>query len=116
VHLPSAEIEALKEYTRARDVKIGLCPGQDSSGKTKQMLGLTKAGNCRVRALLCESAKAIKRTNPYGEKSKRILERQKNASLEVIAYADKATRRIQTKMKKFCELPRIRQKELLAGH
>lgn len=63
------------------------------------MLGLTKAGNCRIRALLCESAKSIKRTNPYGEKSKRILERQKNASPEVIAYADKATRRIRIKMK-----------------
>lgn len=78
---------------------LGLCPGQDSSGRTKRMLGLTKAGNCRVRALLCESAKAIKRTNPYGEKSRRIVEGQRNASPEVIAYADKATRRIRTKMK-----------------
>ena len=78
---------------------LGLCPGQDSSGKTKKMLGLTKAGNCRVRALFCESAKAIKRTNPYGQKSKRILERQKNASPEIVAYADKATKRIRTKMK-----------------
>lgn len=63
---------------------LGLCPGQDSSGKTKIMLGPTKAGNCRVRALLCESAKTIKRTNPYGQKSGRILERQKNASPENI--------------------------------
>ena len=54
---------------------LGLCPGQDSSGKRKTMLPLTKAGNCRVRTLLCESAKAIKRTNPYGQKSGRILER-----------------------------------------
>lgn len=46
---------------------LGLCPGEDSSGKTKNMLSLTKAGNKRVRALFCESAKAIKRTNPYGE-------------------------------------------------
>ena len=78
---------------------LGLCPGEDSSGKTKNMLPLTKAGNKRVRALFCESAKAIKRTNPYGEKSKRILERQKNASPEIVAYADKATKRIRTKMK-----------------
>ena len=63
------------------------------------MLPLTKAGNCRVRTLLCESAKAIKRTNPYGQKSGRILERQKNASPEIVAYADKATKRIRTKMK-----------------
>ena len=78
---------------------LGLCPGEDSSGKTKNMLPLTKAGNKRVRALFCESAKAIKRTNPYGQKSKRILERQKNASPEIVAYADKETKRIRTKMK-----------------
>ena len=78
---------------------LGLCPGQDSSGKRKTMLPLTKAGNCRVRTLLCESAKAIKRTNPYGQKSGRILERQKNASPEIVSYADKATKRIRTKMK-----------------
>lgn len=78
---------------------IGLCPGQDSSGKSKIMLPLTKAGNRRVRALFCESAKAIKRTKPYGEKSKRIQMRQKNASAEIVAYADKATKRIRTKMK-----------------
>lgn len=77
---------------------LGLCPGQESSGGTRKMLPLTKSGNCRIRTLLCESAKAIKRVNPYGEKSKRILQRQKNASPEVIAYADKATRRIRTKM------------------
>ena len=78
---------------------LGLCPGQDSGGKRKTMLPLTKAGNCRVRTLLCESSKAIKRTNPYGQKSGRILERQKNASPEIVAYADKATKRIRTKMK-----------------
>ena len=78
---------------------LGLCPGQDSSGKRKTMLPLTKSGNCRVRTLLCESAKAIKRTNPYGQKSGRILERQKNASTEIVAYADKTTKRIRTKMK-----------------
>ena len=76
-----------------------LCPGEDSSGKTKNMLSLTEAGNRRDRTLFCESAKAIKRTNPYGQKSKRILERQKNASPEIVAYADKATKRIRTKMK-----------------
>ena len=63
------------------------------------MLPLTKAGNKRVRALFCESAKAIKQTNHYGQKSKRILERQKSASPEIVAYANKATKRIRTKMK-----------------
>lgn len=48
---------------------LGLCPGEDSSGKTKNMLSLTKVGNKWVKSLFCESAKAIKRTNLYGEKS-----------------------------------------------
>lgn len=78
---------------------LGLCPGEDSSGKSKTMLPLTKAGNNRVRTLFCEAAKAIKRTNPYGQKSRRILERQKNAGPEIVAYADKATRRVRTKMR-----------------
>lgn len=104
IHTAVATVVEINDFTRFESAAkfasyLGLCPGQESSGGTKRMLGLTKAGNCRIRALLCESAKAIKRTNPYGEKSKRILERQKNASPEVIAYADKATRRIRTKMK-----------------
>ena len=95
------EIEDFTRFaTAAQFVSyLGLCPGEDSSGKTKIMLPLTKAGNRRVRALFCESAKAIKRTNPYGEKSKRMKVRQKNASAQIVAYADKATKRIRTKMK-----------------
>ena len=79
------EIEAFTRFaTAAQFVSyLGLCPGEDSSGKTKIMLPLTKAGNRTVRALFCESAKAIKRTNPYGEKSKRMKVRQKNASAEI---------------------------------
>lgn len=93
------EIEDFTRFaTAAQFVSyLGLCPGEDSSGKTKIMLPLTKAGNRRV--LFCESAKAIKRTNPYGEKSKRMKVRQKNASAQIAAYADKATKRIRTKMK-----------------
>lgn len=78
---------------------LGLCPGESSSGKSRTMLPITKAGNRRVRSLFCESAKSIKRTNPYGKKSRRILMRQKNAGPEIIAYADKAAKRIRSKMK-----------------
>ena len=94
------EIEDFTRFaTAAQFVSyLGLCPGEDSSGKTKIMLPLTKAGNRTVRALFCESAKAIKRTNPYGEKSKRMKVRQKNASAQIVAYADKATKQIRTKM------------------
>ena len=54
-------------------------------------------GNSRVRLVLTEAAKAIKRSNP-SNKSKRILERQKGQSSEIIAYADRGSKRIRQKM------------------
>ncbi len=77
---------------------LGLVPGQDSSGKTVKYTGITKTGNTRLRLLLVEATKAIKRSNPYN-KSKRIKERQAGQSPEVIAYADKGSKRIKAKMK-----------------
>lgn len=77
---------------------LGLVPGQDSSGKTVRYTGITKTGNSRLRLLLIEATKAIKKSNPY-KKSKRIKERQAGQSPEVIAYADKGTKRIKAKMK-----------------
>ena len=77
---------------------LGLVPGQDSSGKKVQYTPITKTGNSRIRLLMVEGTKAIKRSNPYN-KSKRIKERQAGQNPSVIAYADKATKRIKTKMK-----------------
>lgn len=77
---------------------LGLVPGQESSGKAVRYTGITKTGNSRLRLLLVEATKAIKRSNPYN-KSKRIKLRQAGQSPEVIAYADKGTRRIKAKMK-----------------
>ncbi len=77
---------------------LGLVPGQDSSGKTVKYTGITKTGNTRLRLLLVEATKAIKRSNPYN-KSKRIKDRQAGQSPEVIAYADKGSKRIKAKMK-----------------
>ena len=52
-----------------------------------------------MNGMQCKDGAQIIGTNPYGQKSKRILERQKNASPEIVAYADKATKRIRTKMR-----------------
>ena len=76
---------------------IGLVPGEDSSGQKKRIGSITKEGNSRVRLVLTEAAKAIKRSNPFN-KSKRILERQKGQSPEIIAYADRGSKRIRQKM------------------
>ncbi|MCI7605986.1 MAG: transposase [Spirochaetales bacterium] len=78
---------------------LGLCPGQDSSGKTTRYGGITKCGNSRLRMLLTEAAKGIKRSNPY-TKSKRLLLRQQGQTPSVIAYADKCSKRIKQKIAK----------------
>lgn len=84
-----ASAEAFASY-------LGLCPGEHSSGKNIQKTGITKAGNSHCRKLLCESANAIARSDPY-RKSKRLLERQKGQKTDVIAYADRGTARIKKK-------------------
>ena len=76
---------------------IGLVPGEDSSGQKKRIGSITKEGNSRVRLVLTEAAKAIKRSNPFN-KSKRILERQKGQSPDIVAYADRGSKRIRQKM------------------
>ena len=77
---------------------IGLTVGEDSSGSREKFLGITKAGNCYLRKLFIEAAKSIKQSNPRGEKSKRIRERQEGNSPEVIAYADKCHYRLKKKI------------------
>jgi len=76
---------------------LGLCPGQVSTGKHIQYTGITKTGNSRVRTLLVEATKGIKRSNPYS-KSWRISSRQQGQSPEIIAYADRGTKRIKKRM------------------
>lgn len=77
---------------------IGLTVGEDSSGERKKKLGITKAGNCYLRRLLIEAVKSIKRSNPRGEKSRRLIERQEGNSPEIIAYADKCRYRLKKKI------------------
>lgn len=80
---------------------IGLCPGEHSSGETEKKLGITKAGNCHCRRLLCESANSIARSNPY-KKSKRLLSRQSGMPAEIIQYADRGNTRIKKKYFALC--------------
>ena len=77
---------------------VGLTIGEDSSGGREKFLGITKAGNVYLRRLFVEAAKSIKQSNPRGEKSKRLLERQEGNTPEVIAYADKCRYRLKKKI------------------
>ena len=95
------EIGDFKRFATAGQFSsyLGLCPSQDSSGKTKKYGGITKCGNSRLRLLLTEATKGIKRSNPY-TKSKRLLLRQQGQNPSVIAYADKGSKRIKQKIAK----------------
>ncbi len=73
---------------------LGLVPSEDSSGKREKRGTITKAGNSRLRLLLIEAANATLRSDRYGKKSKRLLARQKGQESDVIAYADRANRKL----------------------
>ncbi|NCB20225.1 MAG: IS110 family transposase [Bacteroidia bacterium] len=73
---------------------LGLVPSEESSGQRERRGGITKAGNTRLRLLLIEGAKASLRSGIYVKKPKRLQARQKGNDAEVIAYADRANRRL----------------------
>ena len=75
---------------------LGLAPGEHSSSKNVNRLGISKAGNAHLRWLLIESAKALCK-GAVGHKSKALRARQYGQSAEVIAYADKANLRLRSK-------------------
>lgn len=75
---------------------LGLAPGEHSSSKNINRLGISKAGNVHLRCLLIEAAKGICK-GAVGHKSKELRSRQSGQSAEVIAYADKANTRLRSK-------------------
>lgn len=80
-HVAMVMLTEIGDFDRAGSAEsfssyLGLCPGEQSSGRSIQKTGITKVGNIHCRKLLCESANSIARSNPY-RKSKRLCERQK---------------------------------------
>ena len=75
---------------------LGLAPGERSSSTNVNRLGISKGGNTHLRCLLIEAAKGICK-GTIGHKSKELRSRQRGQSAEVIAYADKANRRLRSK-------------------
>lgn len=77
---------------------LGLTPGEHSSGEHSNTLGITKAGNTRLRRLLVLSAQAYgKGSSCY--KSKDLLRRQEDLDGDFIRYVDKASKRLHKKFK-----------------
>ena len=91
-----SEIGDFSRFLNARQFSafLGLVPSEESSGQKEHRGAITKAGNTRLRLLLIEGAKSTLRSNIYGKKSKRLLARQKGNDPDVIAYADRANRRL----------------------
>lgn len=79
---------------------IGLVPGENSSGEDRTRLGITKAGNRRIRTLLVEAAQSYGRGH-IGYKSKALKERQSGNPPAVIAYADRANERLRRRYYRF---------------
>lgn len=75
---------------------LGLVPGEHSSSDSVKRLSITKAGNKHLRTLLVEASQGICR-GKIGAKSKALRKRQQGNSPEVIAYADKANKRLRRK-------------------
>ena len=75
---------------------LGLVPGERSSSKNVNRLGISKAGNTHLRCLLIEAAKGICK-GVIGHKSKKLRPRQSAQPADVIAYADKANTRLRSK-------------------
>lgn len=96
----AAEVGDFNRFKKAYHFSnyIGFGWAEDSSGKKDRILGMNKCGNVNIRRLLTESAKSIKKTNPKGKKSKRLLDRQRGKDPLVVAYADRCRLRLKSKM------------------
>jgi transposase len=73
---------------------LGLVPCEHSSGSKRVQGSITKTGNGHLRRLLIESSWHYRHRTSAG---KRLGERRKGQPSEVIAYADRAMRRLQKK-------------------
>ncbi len=72
----------------------GLTCGEQSSGDKRNVTSITKQGNSRIRTTLIECATAIAKGTQYSPKSKKLKSRQKEQAADVIAYADRASKRL----------------------
>jgi transposase len=73
---------------------LGLVPRDYSSGEKRRQGGITKTGNTHLRNLLIESSWHYRYKSVPG---KRLTERREGQAAEIIAYADRAMRRLQEK-------------------
>jgi len=107
-----AEIGDFRRFACAREFMscLGLVPSEHSSGERSRRGGITKAGNSRLRRLLVESSWHYQTYNP----SKLLAARRRGKDPQLIAYADKAGRRLSKKYQKFLRRGKEKQKVVIA--
>lgn len=76
---------------------LGLIPQEHSSGETRRQGRITKSGNAHLRRLLVEAGWHYRYA---AVPSKKLTARRIGNSIEIVAYADKALRRLQKKFAK----------------
>ncbi|MFH1318792.1 MAG: IS110 family transposase [Candidatus Omnitrophota bacterium] len=90
---------------------VGLIPGEESSGETRKMKGITKAGNKRVRRLLVEAAWHYRHRPAQTDVLK---ERQKGQEISVINHCWKAQKRLNKKFYNLFSKGKCKQKTVTA--
>ena len=95
-----AEIGDFSRFEKAKSFAsfVGLCPGEDSSGKRVRHTAITKAGNSRVRSLLVECAGTLRMHSVVTSKSGRVKARQKNAPTGIVSCGDKCALRLRKRL------------------
>jgi transposase len=107
-----SEIGDFRRFAKAHEFMayLGLVPSEYSSGDKRRVGNITKAGNSRLRKLLIESSWHYR----YYAPSKRLAARRKDQPTEVIAYADKAVRRLTRKYNALLFRNKLPQKSVTA--
>ena len=87
------EIGDFRRFVKAEEFMafLGLVPSENSSGDKRRQGGITKAGNSHLRRLLVEAGWQYRFNRTV---SKRLAIRRKGQNPSVVAYANKAGRRL----------------------
>ena len=90
------EIGDFRRFVKAEEFMafLGLVPSENSSGDKRRQGGITKAGNSHLRRLLVEAGWQYRFNRTV---SKRLASRRKGQAPSVVAYANKAGRRLSKK-------------------
>jgi transposase len=106
------EIGDFRRFRKAQGFMayMGLVPSEHSSGEIRKQGRITKAGNSRLRMLLIEAGWHYRHYGP----SKRLSQRRKGQSVDIVAYADKAGKRLNRKFDRLSLRGKTKQKIVTA--